>query len=272
MLGGGGPGAVHHLRLVLGARPGADAAGGRGGDDGAVPARPALAAQAHRARATHACATRARWRRRRDLLLAVFVGVGLAALSYAVLTRQAPLSISPYFLEHALPEGGGTNVVNVMLVDFRGFDTLGEITVLGIVGAHRLCAAAALPPAARDACSVPEQQRLAPEVAGRDLVDRSFEATPAAGLPAGAGGAGAAAAAGGRAVRLPPVPARPRPAGRRLRRRPGGGDRLHRCSTWSAARAGWRSACGCCRRAGSASACWRRCSPGWARWRSAIRS
>jgi len=32
-----------------------------------------------------------------------------------------------------LPEGGGTNVVNVILVDFRGFDTLGEITVLGIV-------------------------------------------------------------------------------------------------------------------------------------------
>ena len=32
-----------------------------------------------------------------------------------------------------MPEGGGTNVVNVMLVDFRGFDTLGEITVLGAV-------------------------------------------------------------------------------------------------------------------------------------------
>ena len=29
----------------------------------------------------------------------------------------------------AMPEGGGSNVVNVMLVDFRGFDTLGEITV-----------------------------------------------------------------------------------------------------------------------------------------------
>ena len=31
------------------------------------------------------------------------------------------------------PGGGGTNVVNVILVDFRGFDTLGEITVLCIV-------------------------------------------------------------------------------------------------------------------------------------------
>ena len=38
-----------------------------------------------------------------------------------------------YFLENAYAEGGGTNVVNVILVDFRGFDTFGEITVLGIV-------------------------------------------------------------------------------------------------------------------------------------------
>ncbi len=79
-------------------------------------------------------ATRAWWRRRRDLVLAVLAGAGLAALSYALLTRQAPMSISPFFLERALPDGGGTNVVNVMLVDFRAFDTLGEITVLGIVG------------------------------------------------------------------------------------------------------------------------------------------
>jgi multicomponent K+:H+ antiporter subunit A len=73
-------------------------------------------------------------RRRRDLLIATAVGGGLAALSYALLTRHAPLSISPYFIENALPLGGGTNIVNVMLVDFRAFDTLGEITVLGIVG------------------------------------------------------------------------------------------------------------------------------------------
>ncbi|WP_246312554.1 monovalent cation/H+ antiporter subunit A [Pseudaquabacterium terrae] len=77
---------------------------------------------------------RARWRRGRDFVLAAGIGAGLAALSYAMLTRQAPLSIAPFFLEHALPLGGGTNVVNVLLVDFRAFDTLGEITVLGIVG------------------------------------------------------------------------------------------------------------------------------------------
>ena len=49
-----------------------------------------------------------------------------------------------------MPEGGGRNVVNVMLVDFRGFDTLGEITVLGDRRADRLRAAAALPAGARE--------------------------------------------------------------------------------------------------------------------------
>ncbi|MDR0458573.1 MAG: monovalent cation/H+ antiporter subunit A [Burkholderiaceae bacterium] len=76
---------------------------------------------------------RQRARRVRDLLVACAAGGGMAALAYAMMTRNAPQSISPYFLEHALPQGGGANVVNVMLVDFRGFDTLGEITVLGIV-------------------------------------------------------------------------------------------------------------------------------------------
>jgi multicomponent K+:H+ antiporter subunit A len=72
-------------------------------------------------------------RRMRDLAVAVVAGAGLAALSYAMLTRPAPHSISPYFLERSLGEGGGANVINVMLVDFRGFDTLGEITVLATV-------------------------------------------------------------------------------------------------------------------------------------------
>jgi len=119
-------------------------------------------------------APHARWRRRRDLLLALLVGIGLAALSFALQTRQAPMSISPYFLEYALPVGGGSNVVNVMLVDFRAFDTLGEITVLGIVGITVYALLRRFRPP-RETQQVPEQQRLAPELAGRDLVDRSFE-------------------------------------------------------------------------------------------------
>ena len=41
-------------------------------------------------------------------------------------------SIADYFIANSVPGGGGTNVVNVILVDFRGFDTLGEVTVLAI--------------------------------------------------------------------------------------------------------------------------------------------
>jgi multicomponent K+:H+ antiporter subunit A len=76
---------------------------------------------------------RARARRARDFLLAAVAGTGMAGLAYAMLTRPAISALSPFFLEHALSLGGGHNVVNVILVDFRAFDTLGEITVVGIV-------------------------------------------------------------------------------------------------------------------------------------------
>jgi multicomponent K+:H+ antiporter subunit A len=70
-------------------------------------------------------------RRGRDLLLAVGMGAGVGALTWCILTRPAS-SIADFFVANSLPGGGGTNVVNVILVDFRGFDTLGEITVLAV--------------------------------------------------------------------------------------------------------------------------------------------
>ncbi|MGY0552159.1 monovalent cation/H+ antiporter subunit A [Vreelandella sp. 2A-K22] len=69
----------------------------------------------------------------RDMLLAGTLGLVIASLNYAVMTRET-LSISSFFVENSKPGGGGYNVVNVILVDFRGFDTLGEITVLAIAG------------------------------------------------------------------------------------------------------------------------------------------
>jgi multicomponent K+:H+ antiporter subunit A len=72
-------------------------------------------------------------RKWRDALLATAAGLGTTALVYLVLTRPSN-SISNYFLSTAVPEGGGSNAVNVIIVDFRGFDTLGEIAVLGIAG------------------------------------------------------------------------------------------------------------------------------------------
>lgn len=73
------------------------------------------------------------FRRARDGLIAVAGGVGIALASYAVLMRNPPPSIGEFFVLRALTEGGGSNVVNVLLVDFRGFDTMGEITVLSAV-------------------------------------------------------------------------------------------------------------------------------------------
>jgi multicomponent K+:H+ antiporter subunit A len=84
---------------------------------------------------TRAGALAALPRRLRDLALAASCGAGTAALAYAIMTRPLPdNTISRYFVENAWPLGGGSNVVNVIIVDFRGFDTLGEISVLAVVG------------------------------------------------------------------------------------------------------------------------------------------
>ncbi len=71
------------------------------------------------------------WPRVQNAFLALLAGLGMAAVTLGVLTRPyAP--ISDYFLRVGKPLAGGANVVNVILVDFRGFDTLGEITVMAI--------------------------------------------------------------------------------------------------------------------------------------------
>ncbi|AUC06690.1 monovalent cation/H+ antiporter subunit A [Acinetobacter lwoffii] len=70
-------------------------------------------------------------RRWRDAIIAIGGGLGIAAIAWLIMTRDHN-SISWFFLQQSIPLGGGTNVVNVILVDFRGFDTFGEITVLGI--------------------------------------------------------------------------------------------------------------------------------------------
>jgi multicomponent K+:H+ antiporter subunit A len=71
------------------------------------------------------------WRRVRDAGLALAGGGGVAWLAWLALTRDHD-SISWFFAEQSIPAGGGSNAVNVILVDFRGYDTFGEITVLAI--------------------------------------------------------------------------------------------------------------------------------------------
>ena len=75
----------------------------------------------------------------RDVSISAGLGIIVASICYALITRPFE-SISDFFLANAKTGGGGTNVVNVILVDFRGFDTLGEISVLGIaaLGIYKL--------------------------------------------------------------------------------------------------------------------------------------
>ncbi|MEN8893987.1 monovalent cation/H+ antiporter subunit A [Planktotalea arctica] len=73
------------------------------------------------------------WHRTRDSVVAVIGGLASFALAYHYLLRDAVTApISQFHLANSYKGGGGTNVVNVILVDFRGFDTYGEIIVLGI--------------------------------------------------------------------------------------------------------------------------------------------
>jgi multicomponent K+:H+ antiporter subunit A len=69
----------------------------------------------------------------RDGVIAAAAGTGVGTLAFAFMQRDIS-TISSFHVENSYTGGGGTNVVNVILVDFRGYDTYGEIIVLGIAG------------------------------------------------------------------------------------------------------------------------------------------
>lgn len=123
---------------------------------------------------------KARARRLRDLLIAVAAGGGVGWLAFAMMSRPFPESTSTFFLERALSEGGGTNVVNVMLVDFRGFDTFGEIVVLGVVALTVYALLRRFRPA-RETMDIPEQQRYVPGDLQTDLINPRHAADTAVG-------------------------------------------------------------------------------------------
>lgn len=85
-------------------------------------------------------------RRIRDAAIGIVAGLGSGWLAFAIMTREVRDSVSAFHWANSYAGGGGTNVVNVTLVDFRAFDTMGEIIVLGIAG---LAIYALLEPAAR---------------------------------------------------------------------------------------------------------------------------
>ena len=123
---------------------------------------------------------RTQLRRYRDMALALVAGGGMALLSFAMMSRPFPDSTSTFFLERALTEGGGTNVVNVMLVDFRGFDTFGEIVVLGIVALTVYALLRRFRPA-REVMDLPPQQRALPADVDTDLANPRLSSDTAVG-------------------------------------------------------------------------------------------
>ena len=66
----------------------------------------------------------------------ISVGVGLVVTVIALIAYSHRLtpSIAEYYIKNVYDKAAGKNMVNVILVDFRGFDTLFESTVLGIAG------------------------------------------------------------------------------------------------------------------------------------------
>jgi multicomponent Na+:H+ antiporter subunit A len=68
--------------------------------------------------------------RARDLLIATLFGGSIAVVLLFVGASTTPIRLASYFAENSLPLGHGHNIVNVILVDFRALDTLGEVTVL----------------------------------------------------------------------------------------------------------------------------------------------
>ncbi|SDH66100.1 multisubunit sodium/proton antiporter, MrpA subunit (TC 2.A.63.1) [Planococcus glaciei] len=66
--------------------------------------------------------------------IALGVGITMTLVALASHSQKILPSISEYYKETVYSEAGGGNIVNVILVDYRGFDTLFEITVLGIAG------------------------------------------------------------------------------------------------------------------------------------------
>jgi len=70
--------------------------------------------------------------RLRDMVVALGIGTVMTMLVWRAVSQPLTPSLSKWFMEQSLPLGHGRNVVNVILVDFRALDTLGEITVLAV--------------------------------------------------------------------------------------------------------------------------------------------
>jgi multicomponent Na+:H+ antiporter subunit A len=81
---------------------------------------------------------RTRFCRRRDAAIAIAVGATVSLLLMSTVQGELDLRLTEFFVNASVPEAHGHNVVNVILVDFRALDTLGEIFVVTMAGLSTL--------------------------------------------------------------------------------------------------------------------------------------
>jgi multicomponent Na+:H+ antiporter subunit A len=110
---------------------------------------------------------KASWKNWRDGVVALGVGTVVTLLMLDGLTRPLDLEVSRYLAENAYDAAKGHNIVNVILVDYRALDTLGEITVL-TMAALGVYALMRLPPldGADDAPEAQDKTTAPPTAAG----------------------------------------------------------------------------------------------------------
>lgn len=111
----------------------------------------------------------------KDAAIAIACGVGFAVLLYGVIRQPFDSRLSDFYLTYAYDIAHGRNVVNVILVDFRALDTLGEVAVVMAAGLSILCLlrmgpmARTAPPAEPDVVAgAPATGRAAGAVAGTE--------------------------------------------------------------------------------------------------------
>jgi multicomponent Na+:H+ antiporter subunit A len=75
----------------------------------------------------------------RDALIAGAIGIAMATLLVSITSVPLDLTLSEFFSARSYTEAYGRNIVNVILVDFRALDTLGEIAVVAVAGVAVLC-------------------------------------------------------------------------------------------------------------------------------------
>ena len=69
-----------------------------------------------------------------SIALAVLVGAATTLAVWGLTGRRGKSEAARYFLDLGPSQTGGDNIVNTIIVDYRAFDTFGELTVLGMAG------------------------------------------------------------------------------------------------------------------------------------------